>query len=278
MSECLRCGRDLKDPNALFGWRCAEKIGVDPNNVLTETEIDRLVEAYLKDVQNGKADKWHGNPLTSIGIANLSPDVLHSDLTNVGFRVLDKMRSDGTPKRQLYDLNTKKPLLEFDFHGVNTKAGKVTFPHMNVKVPENANKLQKYAADSLDHKAIPQSVYNSFRDFDKVGNVVKKGGKALAVVGIALDTVDLGATIYNDFQDDGQLGKKTVKKAANIGGSWAGAAGGAKVGGWAGSAIGTAICPGLGTVIGGFIGGLFGGIAGGLAGGAISDAIVDTAM
>jgi hypothetical protein len=28
MSECLRCGRDLIDPNAKYGWRCAEKVGI----------------------------------------------------------------------------------------------------------------------------------------------------------------------------------------------------------------------------------------------------------
>lgn len=28
MSECFRCGRDLKDPNAIYGWRCA-KSGFD---------------------------------------------------------------------------------------------------------------------------------------------------------------------------------------------------------------------------------------------------------
>ncbi len=24
MSKCLRCGRELKDPNAIYGWRCEE--------------------------------------------------------------------------------------------------------------------------------------------------------------------------------------------------------------------------------------------------------------
>jgi hypothetical protein len=30
-NRCLRCNRELKDPNARYGWRCAEILGVDEN-------------------------------------------------------------------------------------------------------------------------------------------------------------------------------------------------------------------------------------------------------
>jgi hypothetical protein len=32
MSQCLRCGRELIDPNAKYGWRCAEKVGIPYGN------------------------------------------------------------------------------------------------------------------------------------------------------------------------------------------------------------------------------------------------------
>lgn len=41
MNECLRCGRELKNPDDLFGWRCAEKIGI-PINFKVENEEDLL--------------------------------------------------------------------------------------------------------------------------------------------------------------------------------------------------------------------------------------------
>ena len=106
--------------------------------------------------------------------------------------------------------------------------------------------------------------------------MAKNGGKALAVVGVALDAYDLGSTIYDDLNDeDKKLGKKTVSTAVGIGGSWAGAFGGAKLGAMGGAAIGSLICLGPGTVIGGFLGGVIGGIAGGWAGRTAGEAIVE---
>ena len=32
MSKCLRCGRELIDQNAKYGWRCAQKVGVPYGN------------------------------------------------------------------------------------------------------------------------------------------------------------------------------------------------------------------------------------------------------
>ncbi len=63
MSECLRCGRELKDPNALYGWRCAKKVGVSPYGTLEDFRIDDLADQFLQDVQHGKADKWYGKDL-----------------------------------------------------------------------------------------------------------------------------------------------------------------------------------------------------------------------
>ena len=109
-----------------------------------------------------------------------------------------------------------------------------------------------------------------------VEKAVKNGGKALAVVGVAMDVFDLGNTIYLDLNDeDKKLGKKTLQTAVGIGGSYAGSFGGAKLGAMGGSAIGTLICPGIGTAVGGFLGGIGGGIAGAFGGRALSEHIVD---
>jgi len=73
------------------------------------------------------------------------------------------------------------------------------------------------------------------------------------VIGIALDALELGTTIYDDLTDaDKKLGKKTVSTAASIGGLWGGSLGGAKLGAMGGAAAGTFLIPlpGAGTAIG----------------------------
>ncbi len=64
MSECLRCGRDLKDPNALFGWRCAEKLGI-PTGAVDQAELLQLLaKIYLDDLEDGSLslqNAWIGD-------------------------------------------------------------------------------------------------------------------------------------------------------------------------------------------------------------------------
>jgi len=38
MSKCLRCERDLKDPQAMYGWRCAQILGIKSSNVLVRND------------------------------------------------------------------------------------------------------------------------------------------------------------------------------------------------------------------------------------------------
>lgn len=69
MSECLRCGRELKDPNALYSWRCAQKVGTSTYGPLTGSQIDGLADQFLQDVQRGKAGKWYGKNLSDQSIS-----------------------------------------------------------------------------------------------------------------------------------------------------------------------------------------------------------------
>ena len=281
MNECLRCGRELKNPDDLFGWRCAEKIGI-PINFKVEIEEDLLkllTTLYLEDAKDGSLsphNTWLGDVFTGLAPFSGNMDLLQTKYTNIVMK--PKTLKDGTVRHYLFDTKTNTRLFEFDSHGFNTKSGRTKpLPHINVKSKPNANVFQTKLANALDHKKIPQSVYDAFKNFDDVGKIVKKGGKAVAVVGAVVDTVDFGTTVYDDYQDDGHLGKKTVSSAARIGGSWAGAWAGAKGGAALGTLVGS-VFPGAGNVIGGFIGGVVGGIAGGLLGSWASDEIVDATM
>lgn len=203
---------------------------------------------------------------------------LQTQVTNVGRRPVP--HKDGTVVQQLYDVLSNQRLLELDMHNLPNKKGTIIpdVPHMNVEVSKSASTLQKRVADSLNHKKVPTPVYEAFKNFDNVAKYTKTAGKALAVVGVALDAYELGSTIYLDLNDeDKKLGKKTLQTSVGIGASWAGGVGGAKLGAMGGAAVGTFFCPGLGTVIGGFIGGIGGGIAGALGGRTLSEYIIDKA-
>ncbi|HEY8202130.1 MAG TPA: hypothetical protein VII47_12350 [Actinomycetota bacterium] len=84
-------------------------------------------------------------------------------------------------------------------------------------------------------------------------------GKALMVVGAAVDGYSLGTEIDKSLQT-GNWGN-TEKEAARITGGWTGAWAGGEAGAWIGGSIGAFGGP-VGIAVGGFIGGLAGGIAG----------------
>ena len=257
----------------------------------------KLPASYIKpkpgSSTNNKAVKAAATTVKGTVPSTTVINPLQTDLTGVGYRVLvdskvipasemknvlKTVANDGSKniQHQLYKVDTNERLFEIHEHGVNTKAGKIPQKHINVDTPKNATSTQKSVAKALNHQKIPTPAYEAFHDFGKVTKVAKNGGKALAVVGVALDAYDLGSTIYDDLNDeDKKLGKKTVSTAVGIGGSWAGAFGGAKLGAMGGAAIGSLICLGPGTVIGGFLGGVIGGIAGGWAGRTAGEAIVE---
>ncbi len=121
----------------------------------------------------------------------------------------------------------------------------------------------KQRAASVNHKPISQNTFNYFANH---GNSTVKGlknvGKAMTAVGIVLDAYELGSTGYRDYQEDGELGKETIKVGVGISASYAGGYAGTKLGVMGGAAIGTLILPGIGTVVGAAVGGVVGGIGG----------------
>jgi hypothetical protein len=105
---------------------------------------------------------------------------------------------------------------------------------------------------------------------DNVPKAIKYGGKALTIFGAAIDTYEVGSTIYEDvIDDDDTIEKETVQTVVGTGASWGGGALGAWAGAKAGAATGAligSIIPGAGTAIGAGIGGVIGGIIGAIAG------------
>ncbi len=63
MGVCRRCGRELKDPNAQYGWRCAEILGVQTGAAVPEVP-----------------EKWHSHGYRAV----------YAD----GYGALDRMRID----------------------------------------------------------------------------------------------------------------------------------------------------------------------------------------
>ena len=83
----------------------------------------------------------------------------------------------------------------------------------------------------------------------KAAKVFKYGGRALLVVGIAMDLYSIA------------VAKKRWRQVLRVASGWAGATAGAAELGALGAELGS-VEPGLGTAIGGIVGGLVGGIAG----------------
>lgn len=143
------------------------------------------------------------------------------------------------------------------------------------KVDVSARKTETFlnGVDEVSRKAkINRTIANVSEDMPKIldnglGKVLKKGGKALSIVGDVLTVADLGLTAYNDYKDDGSLGKDTVKVTAGALGNLGASVVGAKIGAWIGGAVGGVASGGVLAaplaVLGGFVGGVIGGLVGG---------------
>ncbi|MEG2584384.1 MAG: hypothetical protein RSA27_07755, partial [Oscillospiraceae bacterium] len=244
---------------------------------------DRFGEMLKLDGLFGAKTQW-ASDMSKGMVPNLSYiNPLQTELTRISIRkprkdVYKKTDSKKFPKCQLTYDGKGNPLFELDYHGINTKEGKISTPHINVGTNKNPSPLQKSMAKKLNHQPIPYSAYEAFHNFDDVAKMAKKGGKAMSAVGVALDMYEIGGAVYMDLNDDDKkLGKKSLETSVGVGGGWAGGAAGAKLGTMGGSAAGSFFCPGLGTAIGGFVGGIAGGIVGAFGGRELSEYIVDKA-
>lgn len=253
---------------------------------------DKFGNKLKEDGLNGPKTQWARDMLfkgVSPSLSYISP--LQSKITDIGIRKLYKNKLNDAIKMgksgdalyfsgdQLYNTAIKRSrLLQFDYHYLKGAPQGTKDFHINAEADDVASELQKATAKFLNHKKIPETAYNTFKDFDNVEKYVKVGGKALTIAGFVFDAYDFGTSVYTDLNDeDRKLGKTTVSSAAGIAGSWAGGAAGAKLGAMGGAAVGSFICPGLGTAIGGFLGGLGGGIVGSVAGRKVGEVIVDEA-
>ena len=95
-----------------------------------------------------------------------------------------------------------------------------------------------------------------FQAAQKTAKVIKGANKVLIPVAIAMDAVQGGMAIADDY--DYGTTRNTVETSASIAGGWGGGFGGAA----GGASIGTAIFPGIGTIVGGIVGGIAGAMSG----------------
>ena len=177
-------------------------------------------------------------------------------------QIFSQIFADGTPWR----------IFRADKHPIG---GGSPVPHFNVKAVDGAPAWQQSMSNALDHREIPDEVYNLLKNFDDTAKIVKIGGKILLVAGIVADAITLADAIHTDLNDaDQKLGNLTAQTGASIIGSWGGGAVGAEAGAYIGAGIGSMIFPGPGTLIGGAVGSFVLGIAGSM-GGALGEWVVD---
>ncbi|CCQ95297.1 hypothetical protein CULT_2470005 [[Clostridium] ultunense Esp] len=109
-------------------------------------------------------------------------------------------------------------------------AFRIDSPHKGYEYNHINTNTQRYPNNkilqSLNHKPISDFTYNLAKNADKVAYGAKIGGRALGVVAVALDTMN----VYNGYKADGnQFGKNTLKATAfrrwRMGGSLGGCRG-----------------------------------------------------
>ena len=139
-----------------------------------------------------------------------------------------------------------------------------------------SSELQREVINKLNHTQIDEKAYRILKDFDGHAKKVRVAGRVLAVMGVALDALEIAEAVERDLNDaDRKLGRTTSSAVASIVGSWGLGVAGAKSGAALGAAIGTAILPGVGTAIGGTAGGLVLGIVGSSFGSRLGNYIID---
>ncbi|MBR5873511.1 MAG: hypothetical protein IKY90_02120 [Oscillospiraceae bacterium] len=240
---------------------------------------DKYGNKLKEDGIYGPNTQWARNAYIGMFPSTNIIDPLQSKITDVGYRKFVKGHGKLPPtvantKYQLYDKRNNSRLFEIEYHPIKTNTQAIR--HINTVSPKGATKLQKKAADSLNHKEVSQEVFDNFRNFDEIIDNVKFAGKAVATAGVVPEAVEYGDTVYRDLNDaDGKLGKETLKASVGIVGEWAGGLTGAKLGAMGGAAFGSAILLGAGTAVGGFVGGTIGGIIGSIAGNDLAEGFIE---
>ena len=211
----------------------------------------------------------NANNKLSVVVKGISTGIMNKPLKDTSFFIKTNTSEATKINILMKAKNSVKPKWIFRIDGAHKAPPKPMYPHINTNstIYPN-NKIYQ----SLNHKPISNVTYNIAKNYDKIANYAKVGGRALATVAIALDVND----IFNSFQSDGNsIGRNTVVTTASVAGGWVGGIGGAKAGAVGGATIGTMICPGIGTLVGGTIGGIVGGIFGSFLGKEGGKAIVN---
>jgi len=132
--------------------------------------------------------------------------------------------------------------------GIAGKSGDTRYFHIDYGKVRGSQGLP---VDHFNATSGPLARYNHTRLPKGTFSVFKGLTKALPVISLVVDGVNIGVSFGNDGYTFGPQTRHAVGHAA---GGWAGAA--------IGAAIGTAIYPGAGTIIGGIIGGIAGSFGG----------------
>jgi hypothetical protein len=138
MSECLRCGRDLIDPNAKYGWRCAEKVGTpygkDVNFADYFPEFKKQYD-FLSNDKKKKFDEYLENMLKKLKNE-------HTAIEGAGMYLTISSELKKDAKKNLEYFETLKRIIELEKNRSNTlnnETGKITTPNKY----KNTNSFEK---------------------------------------------------------------------------------------------------------------------------------------
>ena len=257
--------------------------GLDVSAYDPKAGIDLLVEAKQSNVTGvDVAPKM--NPATPTNPTQMSNQWLTQGQGSGTSRIQNAMNVDDatrvlnngnvTPLASKVDSQGNIKFYEVD--GAGNVGGSVSLPPANVvgnsfmgstKAANFINSVSNSIQSQKNISAINNAIVKNADEVAKVGKVI---GKGTVVIGIAIDTYRLASTAYNDFQDDGKIGRETAEMAGDIAGGIAGGLAGAKLG----AAIGAVGGP-VGIIVGGVVGGVIGGIVGSGIGRSIVSGIAD---
>ena len=131
-------------------------------------------------------------------------DTLKSDLTGIALGATKNAEKAGL--KNAYKMGSR-PYIHIDeshnsgtvfFRGVKRK---MDYPHLNFDDVPESNALYDWLQKEYNHYPLSDDAYNTLKNLESTGKIVRKAGKALLVAGVALDALELGLAIHDDLHD-----------------------------------------------------------------------------
>lgn len=87
-NRCRRCDRPLSNPADIYGWRCAQIVGINTNQNATiyfDEQTDELLRTTIIDHLSKKANNIAQNVTSTVAYQSTAPDVNNDGILNTGY-------------------------------------------------------------------------------------------------------------------------------------------------------------------------------------------------